>query len=170
MVKYSCLILALLFLVSCAPQTKKQCVVVEKTVVVKKEMDLTNPKKPKVKNSYRVYGRDYNIMKSSKDYQAKGLASWYGKQFHHRYTSSGERFNMYKLTAAHKTLPLSTKLLVTNLNNGRKVVVKVNDRGPFVGNRLIDLSYGAARKLGMVARGIAQVKIQALPNNIKATA
>lgn len=114
------------------------------------------------KPTYRVRGKRYLIMNSSKDYQEKGVASWYGRQFHKKKTSSGERFNMYRLTAAHKTLPLSTRLLVTNLNNGRKVIVKVNDRGPFVSNRLIDLSYGAARKLGMVGLGLAPVSIQAI--------
>lgn len=112
--------------------------------------------------AYHVFGKHYVVMKSSKDYQAKGTASWYGRAFHLRTTSSGERYNMYKLTAAHKTLPLPTYVQVTNLINGRKVVVKVNDRGPFVGNRLIDLSYGAAKQLGMVGRGLAPVRIKAL--------
>jgi rare lipoprotein A (peptidoglycan hydrolase) len=95
-----------------------------------------------------------------KKYEEQGVASWYGRNFHKKRTSSGERYNMYQLTAAHKTLPLSSYVLVTNLKNGRQVVVKVNDRGPFVYNRLIDLSYAAAKKLNMVGRGTAPVSIK----------
>ncbi len=118
----------------------------------------------KVKNSvgYSVRGKSYHVMKKASHYEEKGVASWYGKAFHKKRTSSGERYNMYKMTAAHKTLPLSTYVLVTNLKNGRQVVVKVNDRGPFVYNRLIDLSYAAAKKLGMVGRGTAQVTVKAV--------
>ena len=112
--------------------------------------------------SYRVFGKRYSVLASSKNYRATGLASWYGPGFNHHYTSSGERYNMYSMTAAHKSLPLATHVQVTNLLNGRKVIVKVNDRGPFVGNRLIDLSYAAAKKLGMVSRGVAPVEIKAL--------
>lgn len=115
--------------------------------------------------SYRVFGRPYFVMKSSKNYEEKGIASWYGSQFHRRFTSSGERYNMFHMTAAHKTLPLSTYVLVTNLMNGRKVVVKVNDRGPFVSNRIIDLSYAAAKKLGMVGLGIVRVNVKAISSH-----
>src|SRR4029079_997396 len=100
--------------------------------------------------------------KSSKNYEEKGLASWYGPQFHYKRTSSGERFNMFQMTAAHQALPLPTYFLVTNLHNGKKVVVKVNDRGPFVSNRIIDLSYAAAKKLGMVGHGVARVQLRAI--------
>jgi peptidoglycan lytic transglycosylase len=113
-------------------------------------------------STYKVYGKHYHVMKSSKNYEETGVASWYGKRFNRKRTSSGERFNMYKMTAAHKTLPLATNVLVTNLVNGKKVIVKVNDRGPFVGNRVIDLSYGAAKKLGMVGLGTAAVNIKVL--------
>ena len=99
---------------------------------------------------------------SAKNYQAKGLASWYGSEFHRKRTSSGERFNMYQLTAAHKTLPLDTYVQVTNLSNGKHVIVKINDRGPFIHNRLIDLSYAAAKKIGMVRKGTTPVSIKAL--------
>lgn len=112
--------------------------------------------------SYRVFGRHYQTLASSKNYNEKGVASWYGRQFHRRFTSSGERYNMFKMTAAHKTLPLPTYVVVTNLRNGKQVVVKVNDRGPFVGNRIIDLSYAAAKKLGMVSRGIVRVSVKAI--------
>ncbi len=91
-----------------------------------------------------------------------GYASWYGPKFHGRRTSSGEIFNMYDMTCAHRTLPLGTILLVTNLENGRSVVVRVNDRGPFVKGRIIDLSYAAARALGMVDKGVVKVKIRVL--------
>jgi rare lipoprotein A len=92
----------------------------------------------------------------------EGIASWYGDDFHGRKTSSGERYNMYKLTAAHKTMPLGSRVRVTRLDNGREVEVKINDRGPFVEGRIIDLSYGAAIRLDMVRDGVAQVKITVL--------
>ncbi len=90
------------------------------------------------------------------------MASWYGQAFQGRRTSSGEPYDMYKMTAAHKTLPLPTYVRVTNLDNGRSVVVKVNDRGPFIEGRIIDLSYVAAQRLDMVARGTARVEVVAL--------
>ena len=89
-----------------------------------------------------------------------GTASWYGKEFHGRRTTSGEIFDMYKLTAAHNELPLGTRVRVTNLKNHRSVVVKINDRGPFVPGRVIDLSYAAAKKIGMVKDGLTKVKIE----------
>lgn len=113
-------------------------------------------------STYRVFGKQYKVMNSSKNYQQTGIASWYGPGFNHKTTSSGERYDMYKMTAAHKTLPLSTHVLVTNLSNGRTVEVKVNDRGPFVGNRIIDLSYAAAKKLGMAGQGLAHVSVKAI--------
>lgn len=119
--------------------------------------------KPVNKSQYCVYGKKYSVLKSSKHYEAKGVASWYGKSFNRKHTSSGERYNMYKYTAAHKTLPFSTRLLVTNLSNGKQVVVRVNDRGPFVGNRLIDLSFAAARKIGIAGLGIGNVDIKVIP-------
>ncbi len=114
--------------------------------------------------TYVVDGKRYVVKQNSKNYVEQGTASWYGKRFHRKRTSSGERYNMYKLTAAHKTLPLSTYVLVTNLKNGRQVVVKVNDRGPFISNRLIDLSYAAAKKLGMIGLGTAPVEVKAISN------
>lgn len=112
--------------------------------------------------SYSVFGHRYYPMHSSRNYQAVGIASWYGTKFHKLRTSSGEPYNMLAMTAAHKTLPLPTYVEVTNLKNHRHILVKVNDRGPFEGNRLIDLSYVAARKLGMAGRGTAIVKIKAI--------
>ncbi len=114
------------------------------------------------KSSYHFRDKTYNVLASSKNYNEIGVASWYGKHFHKRRTSSGERYNMYGMTAAHKTLPLSTYVLVTNLANGKKVLVKVNDRGPFTSNRLIDLSYAAAKKIGILHSGMATVSVKAV--------
>ncbi len=112
--------------------------------------------------SYRVFGKTYHVLPSSQDYEEQGIASWYGKKFHAQRTSNGERYNMLSMTAAHKTLPLPTYVQVTNLRNGRKVIVRVNDRGPFEGNRLIDLSYVAAKKLGMLGHGTTFVDVKAI--------
>ncbi len=112
--------------------------------------------------TYSVFGKRYYTMKSSKNYEAVGIASWYGTKFHKQRTSSGERYNMLAMTAAHKTLPLPTYAEVTNLQNHRSVIVKINDRGPFEGNRIIDLSYVAAKKLGVTGRGTALVKVKAI--------
>src|SRR3990167_5917105 len=111
---------------------------------------------------YYVFGKPYYTMKSSKHYEQVGIASWYGTKFNARRTSSGERYDMLGMTAAHKTLPLPTYVEVTNLKNHRKIIVKVNDRGPFEGSRLIDLSYVAAKKLGILGHGTVQVKIKAI--------
>ena len=112
--------------------------------------------------SYVVFGKRYYTKASNKGHVERGLASWYGKKFHGRKTSSGERYDMHAMTAAHKTLPLPTYARVTNVKNGRSAVVKINDRGPFHGNRVIDLSYSAARKLGVVAAGTAMVEIRTI--------
>jgi rare lipoprotein A len=101
-------------------------------------------------------------MKASNGYIRRGTASWYGTKFHGRRTSSGEPYDMFAMTAAHKTLPLPTYARVTNLRNGRSVVVRINDRGPFHDNRLIDLSYAAAHKLGITATGTAPVEVRAI--------
>jgi len=92
----------------------------------------------------------------------RGVASWYGYPHHGRLTASGQRFNMYELTAAHRTLPLGTRLRVTNLSNGRSVTVTVTDRGPFVKQRVLDLSYAAAREIGMIGPGTAPVQLEIL--------
>lgn len=112
--------------------------------------------------SYEVFGKTYRTLKSSNGFRERGVASWYGKKFHGRKTSSGEIYDMYRLTAAHKHLPLPTSVKVTNLENGRSIVVRVNDRGPFHDNRVLDVSYAAAQKLGMVEKGTAFVSIEAL--------
>jgi len=113
---------------------------------------------------YEVFGKRYYTLKSSRGYHEKGIASWYGKKFHGRRTSSGEKYDMYAMTAAHKTLPLPSYVEVTNLKNGKKIIVKVNDRGPFHGNRLIDLSYSAATQLGIIGQGTGMVEIRAISN------
>ncbi len=112
--------------------------------------------------SYVVYGKRYYTLNSSADYRETGHASWYGTKFHGRRTSSGEPYDMYAMTAAHKTLPLPSYVEVTNLANGRTVIVRVNDRGPFHNGRIIDLSYAAAVKLGMLGKGTARVEVRAI--------
>lgn len=111
---------------------------------------------------YEVFGKRYHVMPTASGYTERGVASWYGEKFHGRRTSSGEPYDMYAMTAAHKTLPLPAYVRVTSLENGRSVVVRVNDRGPFVDNRLIDLSYAAAVKLGMIGAGTAMVEVETI--------
>lgn len=112
--------------------------------------------------TYKVRGKTYSVMKSANGFTEEGIASWYGTKFHGRKTSSGEPYNMYAMTAAHKTLPLPTYVEVTHKNNGRKIIVKVNDRGPFHEGRIIDLSYAAARKLGVSGTGTGPVSIRVI--------
>lgn len=111
---------------------------------------------------YEVFGKRYTVMPSSDGYTERGVASWYGQKFHGRLTSNRETYDMYQMTAAHKTLPLPTYVRVTNLRNSKSIVVRVNDRGPFVHNRIIDLSYAAARKLDMVRDGTSLVEVTAI--------
>lgn len=115
--------------------------------------------------AYQVDGKTYEVMTTAKGYHARGVASWYGTKFHSQRTSSGEPYDLYGMTAAHKTLPLPTYVKVKNLKNGREVIVKVNDRGPFHSDRIIDLSYGAASKLGLLPTGTAPVEVTALSTN-----
>jgi len=117
-------------------------------------------------SEYTVFGKRYSVMDSAANFTEQGVASWYGKKFHGRKTSSGEVYDMYALTAAHKHLPLPTFVRVTNLDNNHSVVVKVNDRGPFVGDRIIDMSYTAAQMLGMVENGVANVRVDALSTHL----
>ena len=112
--------------------------------------------------SYVVSGKTYYVMDTAAGYDEVGNASWYGRKFHGRLTSSGEPFDMYELTAAHKSLPIPTYARVTNLENGRTTIVRINDRGPFHDNRIIDLSYAAAVKLGFAAVGTAPVRVEVL--------
>lgn len=117
---------------------------------------LGNPK------NYTVFKKNYTVMDSSRGYKERGIASWYGKKFHGYRTSNGEVYDMYSMSAAHKTLPLPTYAKVTNLKNGKSVIVKINDRGPFHADRVIDLSYAAASKLGILSTGTAHVEIEAI--------
>jgi rare lipoprotein A len=112
--------------------------------------------------SYEVFGKRYFLLPTADGYKERGVASWYGPDFHSRPTSSGEPYDMYAMTAAHKTLPIPVFARVTNLSNGRSVVVRINDRGPFVGNRIIDLSYTAAHKLDMTRAGTAFVEVEVI--------
>jgi rare lipoprotein A len=113
-------------------------------------------------DSYVVFGQRFYTLKTSFGYVRRGVASWYGPNFHGRKTSSGEVYDMHAMTGAHKTLPLPTYAQVTNLENGRQVVIKINDRGPFHDDRLIDLSYSAAAKLGIVKPGTARVEVRSI--------
>jgi rare lipoprotein A len=112
--------------------------------------------------TYTVFGKNYRVRTTSAGHRERGIASWYGKDFHGKRTSSGTPYDMYAISAAHKTLPIPTYVRVTRLDNGSSLVVRVDDRGPFVEGRVIDLSYGAARKLGMVEQGTAPVEVIAL--------
>lgn len=109
---------------------------------------------------YKALGKEYVPMKDYRPYKERGIASWYGKRYHGNQTASGENYDMYAMTAAHTTLPIPSYVRVTNPENGRSVVVRVNDRGPFLQNRLIDLSYVAAKKLGIVERGSGVVDVE----------
>lgn len=116
----------------------------------------------KIQRPYVIDNKTYYPVASSDGFTQEGFASWYGSDFHGRKTSNGEQYNMHALTAAHKTLPLGTVLLVKNLENGKDILVRVNDRGPFADGRIIDLSYKAANVLGVVDNGMAKVQIVAL--------
>ena len=117
---------------------------------------------PPTQKPYVIKGKTYYPLPHAIGYREVGNASWYGKGFHGRPTASGEIYDMYKFTAAHKTLPIGTYCLVENLENGRRTIVRINDRGPFVKNRIIDLSFAAARAIGMIGPGVARVRVTAL--------
>jgi rare lipoprotein A len=118
-----------------------------------------DPRSASGNKPYTVFGKMYYPLKEADGYRERGIASWYGKKFHGKKTSSGEAYDMYAMTAAHKTLPLPSYVRVRNLNNGRSVTLRVNDRGPFLDNRLIDLSYAAASRLGIVGSGTGIVEV-----------
>lgn len=118
---------------------------------------------------YTVLGKTYQTISDSQGYKERGLASWYGTKFHGKRTANGEVYNMYAMTAAHKTLPIPSYVRVTHVGNGKSVIVKINDRGPFHDNRVIDLSYVAARKLGIDATGTALVDIEDVTPNSGST-
>ncbi|GAA0791357.1 septal ring lytic transglycosylase RlpA family protein [Marinobacterium sediminicola] len=119
------------------------------------------------KSPYTVLGKRYQVLPSAEGYRQRGVASWYGKKFHGHTTSNGEIYDMYQMSAAHKSLPLPSYVRVTNLDNGRQVVVRVNDRGPFHEGRIIDLSYAAAYRLDMLGKGTARVEVEAITPGAK---
>ncbi|GBE07909.1 rare lipoprotein A precursor [bacterium BMS3Abin11] len=137
---------------------------------VKDAVPHTEPLSATGNKPYVVFGKRYLPLKSSNGFRQKGTASWYGKKFHGKRTSSGEAYDMYKMTAAHTILPLPSYARVTNLKNGRSVVVRVNDRGPFKHDRVMDLSYVAALKLGVVKSGTADVEIVAISEDSSTSA
>ncbi len=150
--------------------TQRQSVVKEQQVEASPDRDSRAQQRSERRpqeagKSYVVRGRRYEILTSSEGHTEKGLASWYGRRFHGRRTANGERYDMYAMTAAHKSLPLPSYVEVTNLRNGRQVLVKVNDRGPFVGDRVIDLSYAAAKELNMIQAGVAPVEVRSVATN-----
>jgi rare lipoprotein A len=124
------------------------------------------PASPRAGNApfYEVHGSRYYVMARADDYRERGVASWYGRKFHGRPTASGETYDMHAMTAAHKTLPIPSYVRVRNLANDRQVIVRVNDRGPFVKNRLIDLSYEAARQLELIGPGTGLVEVVVIPD------
>jgi len=122
----------------------------------------TTPSKQGNPSSYVVFGKRYYVLDNADGFVQRGVASWYGTKFHGRATSSGETYNMHDMTAAHKTLPIPVYVHVKNLDNGRSAVVRVNDRGPFIPGRIIDLSYAAAKKLGVDGPGTANVEISVM--------
>jgi len=126
-------------------------------------------KVPATQRPYEIEGKIYYPIPSAVGYEEAGIASWYGYPFHGRKTSNGETYDMHELTAAHKILPMHTPLLVKNLDNGRELTVRVNDRGPFVKDRIIDLSFRAATELDVVRTGTARVRITALGEAVKTT-
>ncbi|MBI5523665.1 MAG: septal ring lytic transglycosylase RlpA family protein [Desulfarculus sp.] len=119
-------------------------------------------KVPGTQRPYTIQGKTYRPLPSAEGYHERGIASWYGPNFHGKRTSNGEQYNMESLTAAHKTLPMDTWVEVTNQENGRQLVLRINDRGPFVDGRIIDLSKAAARDLGVLGKGTALVEVKAL--------
>ncbi len=122
----------------------------------------TGQKTPATQKSYKIKGVRYTPIASASGFVQTGIASWYGRKFHGRKTSNGEVYNMYAMTAAHKTLPMNTWVSVHNLKNNQKIVVRINDRGPFVYGRIIDLSYTGAKRIGIVGSGTTKVRVTAL--------
>ena len=126
----------------------------------RKFSSISHTKQNQCRSTYMVNGKKYCVLKSARGFTQKGEASWYGPGFHGQKTASGKRYDQNKMTAAHKTLPFGTKIIVTNSHNKKSVKVKINDRGPFHGSRIIDLSRRAAKKIGI--DGVAKVRIKAL--------
>ena len=149
--EYVLIILLSLLIISCAPAYDVR------VVDTPQDQQLKGHQKP-----YIVNGQRYEPLRDHNGFVQEGDASWYGKKFHGRKTSNGETYNMYAMTAAHKTLPMGVYVKVTNKQTGQQSIVRVNDRGPFIAGRIIDLSYSAAKEVGVVEPGTAQVIIEAL--------
>lgn len=143
------LVLSLLFLTACSNTQYKN-------------LPIEKPSRYGNMKSYNVLGKKYYVKETSEGYQEVGYASWYGKKFQGKLTSSRENFDMYKVSGASKTLPIPTYVEVENLSNGKKILVRINDRGPFHSNRIIDLSYAAAKKLDMISKGVQRVKVTSI--------
>jgi len=160
-IKHLCLFIAplllLSFLSSCAPTRYPPG-------KHKQKVSNASPSTPGVKrgNPYQIAGTWYYPLASGAFYNETGMASWYGEDFHGKKTANGEKYDMYAMTAAHTTLPMPSTVLVTNLENGKQITVRVNDRGPFVKSRLIDLSYAAAKALGYAQKGTTKVRVQTI--------
>ena len=182
MFKYS-LLASLVLLTSCAEQEKRESepVVISDgrpeqvpvdIAAISDAIPLYEPWSPSVNpESYVVLGKTYKVLADNKGFKQQGIASWYGTKFHQKKTATGETYDMFKMTAAHKTLPIPSYVQVTNLDNQRSVIVKVNDRGPFHEHRVIDLSYAAAVKLGIEQAGTGFVEIRAVqPGDAKVAA
>lgn len=164
-------LLTMLTINACSTKISKQTTEVEPMPERADTTAKVIPKKePKSKygnpESYVVFGKRYYVLPSVKGYVEEGIASWYGPKFHGKRTSSGETYDMYKVTAAHKTLPIPCYARVTNKKNGRSIIVRINDRGPFHDNRIIDLSYTAAVQLGIVTRGTGYVEVRAIDPSV----
>jgi len=159
-----CVLLVVSFLSACTHQRPAVGYMSEKPKAhVSKR--LASHAKVKIGSPYQVAGVWYYPLASNERYDRTGMASWYGKKFDGKKTANGERYDMYAMTAAHTTLPLPSRVRVTNLANGRSVVVRINDRGPFVKDRIIDLSYAAAKALGYMRQGTTRVRVQTLDVN-----
>lgn len=171
MISRWCVLLVTVWLVGCSSQPKSRYSIQHDhgpanpvdVSHVKDAVPKVEPRSPGGnKSPYQVFGKTYHVLADANGYRKRGGASWYGKKFHGHQTSNGEVYDMYKMTAAHKSLPIPSYVRVTNLANGRQVIVRVNDRGPFHAGRIIDLSYAAAAKLDMLRHGTAQVEVEVL--------
>lgn len=156
------ILVLLLALTACAGREQTISTPAKKWVTTPGKYDSTDTPVPPTQRPYEIKGKTYYPLPSAEGFEQQGIASWYGKPFHGRKTSNGETYDMYSRTAAHKTLPMNTHVLVQNLDNGKEMVVRINDRGPFVSGRIIDLSHTGAKELDILAKGTARVKISAL--------
>lgn len=162
MIKQVTLVFASLFFISCAVKDGAPARFSKHPDEIKNAVPANEPVCKSCSKTYTIMGKTYQVLPSANGFVQQGDASWYGTKFHGRKTANGETYNMFAMTAAHKTLPLPTYVEVTHRENGRKIIVKVNDRGPFHGGRIIDLSYAAAKKLGIAASGTGPVEVRAI--------